>query len=204
MVGPGADLVREVMKRAGLQSDVKIYPWPRAYALAQTQANVLIFSLGRTPEREMKFKWVGEILNARFRFIKLKSRTDIALKTLDDARQYSIGVTNEDITHQFLIKKGFPAGHLDLASDTDMNINKLLAGRMDLMMGSASNVSSLCTHDPTICDRTETALMVDEMNTSLYMAFSNATSDEIVERVRKAYGSIRADGTYERIMRAVR
>lgn len=204
VAGPGADLVREVLRRAGLDYDMKIYPWPRAYMMAQTQSNILIFSMARTKEREDKFKWVGEVLPVEYRFIKLKTRTDIGIRNFDDARKYSIGVINQDVSHRFLIMKDFPSNKLDIASSSDLNVEKLLRGRTDLIIGSASNPHSLCVSDPGICDKLETAFNIDEMKTSLYMAFSEATPDEIVLRARNAYDAIRIDGTWDRIMKNAR
>ena len=204
VVGPGADLVREVLRRADLQHDMHIYPWSRAYSMALAQENILIFAIGRTLERERKFKWVGEIVNAKFSFYKLKSRTDITLKKLDDARNYSTGVTYQDITHQFLVQKGFSPAKLDLANDSDQNFDKLLVHRMDLVFTSVSNVDVACARDASICGKIEQALAVDELNTPMYMAFSEATPDAIVARARKAYDSMRKDGTWARIMSKVK
>jgi len=201
VAGPGAKLVREVLRRAGLQYDLKIYPWPRACMMAQTQSNILIFSMARTREREDKFKWVGEVIPVEFRLIKLKSRTDITLRTLDDARKYSIGVINQDVAHRFFVKKGFLADKLDLAPNSDLNLEKLLLGRTDLMVASASNPRSICRHKPNACDKIDTVFKIDEMKTSLYMAFSEATPDSVVTRARHAYDTMRADGTWDRIMK---
>jgi polar amino acid transport system substrate-binding protein len=174
-------------------------PWPWRLA----QENVLIFSIGRSHEREHQFKWVGEIVEAKFRFYKLKSRADVNLKKLDDARKYSIGVTNQDITHQFLEHKEFAASKLDLASDSDRNIEKLLVGRMDVILSSISNIDAACEHDRTICDKLEPLMVVDELTTPMYMAFSAATSDAVVKRARKAYDAMRTDGTWTKIMSRV-
>ncbi len=204
VIGPGADLVREVLRRAGLSFEIKLFPWPRAYTLAEREPNVLIFSIGRTPEREDKFKWVGEIIATEYRFIKLKTRSDISIQTLDDARRYSIGVVKQDLTEQFLTARGFPASSLDAAIDFNQNLAKLLAGRTDLMVSSASDRKSICLRDASICERIDTAMLIDEMKTTLYMAFSNQTPDDTVARARAAYDSMRSDGTWKRIMGGVK
>jgi polar amino acid transport system substrate-binding protein len=204
VVGPGADLVREVLRRARVPYVMSVYPWPRAYAMAQHEPNVLIFSMARTTDREDKFKWVGEVISADYRLVRLKTRPDIKVDNLDDAKHYSIGVVNQDVAHHFLLEHGFPVSGLDVASDFEINVGKLLAGRTDLVVASESNPGTFCPRDPRICDRVETAYVIKEMRSSLFMAFSLQTPDSIVSDVRMAYEQMRADGTWSRIMAGVR
>lgn len=45
-----------------LPKDIELMPWPRAYATALEQKNVLIFTMGRTPEREAAgFRYIGPV-----------------------------------------------------------------------------------------------------------------------------------------------
>ncbi|MES2129385.1 MAG: transporter substrate-binding domain-containing protein [Pseudomonadota bacterium] len=200
IVGPAADLVRETLRRADLPFEVRLYPWPRAYAMAQIEPNVLIFSIARNDDREQQFKWVGEVYPAEFRFIKLKSRTDIVIKSLDDARKYSIGVINKDITHEFLAKRDFSLGQLDITANNDINFKKLVAGRLDLVLRSKRALDMLCLRDKAMCDKLETSYVVKEMKMSLWMAFSKNTPDDIVARARTSYNAVRADGSWNTIM----
>lgn len=42
----------------------------------------LRFSIGRNPDREEKFQWVGVIAPVKMYFFKLRGRDDIAIDTL--------------------------------------------------------------------------------------------------------------------------
>ena len=203
IVGAAAELVREMLRRADMPHELRLFPWARAYAMAQGEPNVMIFSMARTEEREPQFKWVGEVYPAEFRFVKLKSRTDIVITSLDDARKYSIGIINKDITHQFLLKHNFSPDKLDLTANNDINFKKVVAGRVDLVLRSKRALDMLCLRDKATCDKLETSYVVDEMKTSLWMAFSNATPDDIVARARASYNKLRADGSWHTIMRPV-
>lgn len=200
VAGAGADLVREVMLRANLPHTISILPWARAYAMAENQADVLIINLGRNADRENKFKWVGEIIPVEYRMVKLKSRKDIQIKSLDDARNLQIGVQNQDICHRYLLSKQFPASSLQVTSGYEQAFTKLLLERVDLVPRSNVGIRDFCEKSPQDCDKIETAYRLDDVNTSLYMAFSKQTSDEVVARARKAYEQIRADGTWQKIM----
>lgn len=203
VVGPAAELVRETLRRAALPHELRLYPWPRAYAMAELDPNVLIFTMARTKEREQKFKWVGEVYPAHFRFIKLKSRTDIAIKTLDDARKYTIGVINKDITQQFLVGRGFSLDKLDVTTNNELNFKKLEAGRVDMILRSKRALDMLCLRDRDMCEKMETSYVVNEMKTSLWMAFSKNTPDDVVARAHKAYDALRADGSWATIMQPI-
>src|ERR1051325_3562468 len=55
VAGPAADLVRETLRRADLPYELRLYPWPRAYAMAELQPNGLIFSMARSEDRRQQF-----------------------------------------------------------------------------------------------------------------------------------------------------
>jgi polar amino acid transport system substrate-binding protein len=40
---------------------MEVYPWVRAYKMAQTTPNVMLFSILLNPQRENLFKWVGAL-----------------------------------------------------------------------------------------------------------------------------------------------
>lgn len=89
----------ELLDLIGAEADVTmakaVLPWARAYERTSREKNTLIYSMVRTPEREPLFQWVGPISARRILLYKHHDRTDIVLKTLDDARPYRIGTTME-------------------------------------------------------------------------------------------------------------
>lgn len=199
-VGPGADLAREVLKRAGFEHTITIYPWARAYFMAQTEPNVMIISMARTPEREQDFKWVGEVAPVQYRLFKLKSRQDIRIKTLDDVKKFKIGVVSQDVAHLYLIHKRVPVSALQVTPSYSLAFKMLVAGRIDLVPRSQFGLKQFCEEAPADCGKIDSAYMMDEINSSLFMAFSKQTSDEVVNKTRKAYDQIRAEGTLATII----
>ena len=57
IVGPATDIVTDTIEQAGFSYDIKMLPWSRAYKVALTQKNTLIYSLARTADCEDKFHW---------------------------------------------------------------------------------------------------------------------------------------------------
>ena len=104
--GMATEVVEEVLKRARLDYKMAMYPWARAYQLAQDAPNVLIYSIGRSEQRESLFKWVDVIAPYDVYLYRLKSRTDIKATRLADVRHFKIGAVRDDVRAQYLEKEG--------------------------------------------------------------------------------------------------
>jgi len=50
--GSSTEVVREIMRRLNLPGEIQVLPWARAYQLALSQPNVVLFSTARTTERK--------------------------------------------------------------------------------------------------------------------------------------------------------
>ena len=62
--GVAYELLREMAKRVGHSGKVEIVPFARALNIAETEADVLCFSIGRNPTREALFQWVTPLLDS--------------------------------------------------------------------------------------------------------------------------------------------
>ncbi|MFY7866361.1 substrate-binding periplasmic protein [Roseateles sp.] len=193
VAGPATDILERVMEDAGIAAyDFKIYPWARAYDLALKQPNVLIYLIARTPEREARFKWVGELTRLDIDFYRLKSRPEIQLRSLAEARQYKVGVVRDDVRHQYLSLQGF--NKLLVESRLADNLRQLLGGRVDLVALTEADYVNLCKHEFAECAQLERVYRLEDLSTSLQAAFSVSTPDEVVERVRQSFDKLKARG----------
>lgn len=202
VVGEATMVVEEVLGRAKLDYTIKIYPWARSYKLALENKNVLIFPMSRTAERESLFKWVGELIPIKYYLIKLKERKDIQINSLEDAKQYRIGVVREDVRAKFLIEKGFEVKvhGLQLVTSNDQNIQKLLKKRIDLFPMSGIGFLPLCEKNNIDCSLLEKAYLLEELSTGLWLAYNLETSDDLVEKTAIQLNAIKQDGTYDKII----
>ena len=197
--GVSTELVKEVLKRAGIEAEFSCYPWARSYNKAQREANVLIYSIVKTKEREKMFKWISVLIPYEASLFKLKVRSDIQLKSLEEAKKYRIGGIIDDVKAQFLESKGFAKGNLFLVSRNEENVVLLFKKRIDLVAFddlTAKDIVSKAGYDFSLV---EEAFQLPFDGADLYMAFSLKTSDELVERCKKAFDSIVEDGTYQKI-----
>ena len=203
IVGISTEIVRAVLEKAGIAVNITVYPWARAYSMASEQENVLIYSIAKTQERENLFKWIGPLYPFTESLFKLKKRKDIAVHSLEDAKKYKIGVVREYAVHQMLRSQGFEDGkNLDAVSAQELNIKKLFKERVDMIVGSALDLSWRMKTQPDLppFEELEEAFALKEIFTEIYMAFGVKTSDEVVSQVRTAFEQLKAEGKIDNIL----
>ena len=198
VVGTATEVVELSLKQAGFADyQISLYPWARSYDMALKEPNVLIYLIARTPAREQQFKWAGEIMKIQYHFYRLKER-NVVVKTLADAKNYTIGVLRDDVRHQFLKEKSFTR-LVVLAQQADL-FRQLLSGQIDLIPLTEGDAASLCKEANVHCDSLEKIFTLDVLSTGLYMAYSNSTPDSVVERTKVAFEKLKAAGTIKNIM----
>jgi len=197
--GPANEIVEMTLKRAGFtETSINLYPWARAYDMALQEPNVLIYLIARTPARETQFRWVGEFLRVEYHLYKLRDQKDIVVRSLQDAKNYTIGVMRDDVRHQYLLTQGF--GKLVVSSQVSDNFKKLVNRQVQLMPLSETGVAQLCEDTGIPCANLEKVFTLDAMTTGLYMAYSKSTADDVVARTAAAFAKLKADGTVARLM----
>lgn len=197
--GSATDVVERVLQRAGLTDyRIGLYPWARAYDMARLQPNVLIYPMMRLPERETGFHWIGELARVTPIFYRLRSRPEVQVASLDDARRYAIGVVRGDSRALFLEGKGFM--RLVVSANDNDNFRKLLNGQIALLPMPEREARQRCHDLHVSCDEIEPAYTLHELSGGLYLAFSLDTPDDTVRRVREAFEQLKAEGTVERLV----
>lgn len=199
ITGFSTDVVRATLAEAKLQGEFQSLPWARAYATAQSEPSVLIYSIGRSPQREKLFKWVGVIAPTQYYLFSLPQR-NLRLARLEDAKEYQIATVNEDVGEQYLIAKGFSKGqNLQSSVKYELNYEKLKRNRVDLWIMSELTASFLVRQagdDPAVMLARSLAIN-DLGGDGYYMAFNLQTPEALVERMRKALATIKRNGTYD-------
>lgn len=199
VVGPATEVVEKTLQAAGLTDyQIRLYPWARAYDLALKEPDVLIFLIARTPAREPLFHWTAEIMKIQYHLYRLRDRTDVQVRSLDDAKSYVVGVIRDDVRHQYLQSKGF--ARLVLSAQWADNFNKLLTRQVDLVPLTEDDAATRCQQTHFDCKGLQRLLTLDEASTGLYMAYSRATAAAVVDRTRAAFDRLKADGTVRRLM----
>jgi polar amino acid transport system substrate-binding protein len=200
VAGPATEIVELALKRAGLTDyRVALYPWARAYDMALQEPDTLIYLIARTPARETQFKWAGEFMRIEYHLYKLRDRSEVVVRNLDDAKRYAVAVMRDDVRQQYLHSRGFDK--LVVSARNSDSLRMLLDRKVHLLPLPESDVARFCKEagvDPAALQK---VLTLDEMTTGIYMAYSRGTSDEVVKRTRAAFDKLKSDGTVTRLMR---
>ncbi len=193
--GTATEIVRATLVRAGLNYNIKVYPWARAYHMSLNNENILIFAITKTDERLPLFKWVSPVSPGDNNyFYKLKTRKDIIINSLEEAKKYSVGANRASYKHQLLIKHKFPKIHPNV--HMKYSIKQLFFSRIDLVLSDSQSMIADMKEIGKPLDQIEEAFLV--YTNYNYMAFSLRTSDAIVKRVKKAYNLLVEEGKISR------
>ncbi|WP_028535623.1 substrate-binding periplasmic protein [Paludibacterium yongneupense] len=193
--GFSVDIVREIMARTKDRGVIKIIPWPRSYKLLSTEPNVVLFSMARTPLRELQFQWVGPLsFSKSLLYVRRDSKR--AINTLDDARKLNgIAVMADDSKTQFLESQHFT--NLNVSTSWGVLYHKVQAGRMDAL--ADTNLDFPIKARAEGFNPVELKPVFELFETDLYIGFSKSTPPDIVHNWQVALDSIKRDGTFFRL-----
>jgi polar amino acid transport system substrate-binding protein len=194
IIGFATDKIRAIMERAGVDYDIEILPWKRAYLLARTQANTCVYSTTRVPDRESTFKWIGPTHENDWTLFGRADR-DYGISTLEDARKYRIGAYNGDVRSDALIAQGFI---VDTVRDKLSNPRKLLVNRIDLWASSVRVGSALVAENGW---SGQIVPVLTFKRTDLYLACHRSVPDALVRKMNAALRAMNSEGVSAAIER---
>lgn len=198
--GLATEIVEAVFAHSGLQAEVRMYSWARAYKHALNSKNVAIFSLARTVEREHLFLWVGEVVDYEVYLYRRADRTDIQIHQLQDAQKYTFGGVYDDVKQDYLVRNGFELGsQVQLVKDEQTNLRKLYNRRIDLMPSEPHAFQYLLGKQGYEHSMFEKAFMVEGISSKLYFALSKASDQAIYLRLKASYQFLRESGVFAQI-----
>lgn len=194
--GLSTELVHEILNRAQVDYQIKVFPWARAYRMAQDTPNTAIYSMGRNEEREKLFKWVGLLVNREVFLYKLKGRPEIRAGSLQDLKPYRLGGIRDGARTMYLRKEGLT---VEEATDDASNIKKLQTRRIDAFPIDEPNLVYLSQNSGVDFDSMERLIKLEKMSGGLYLAFSLSTDDDTVDKCRAALEAMVKDGSFQKI-----
>ncbi len=197
--GIATEVVQAILKEAGFEPEIEVYPWNRAYQNALINDNSLIYTINRTKKRESLFKWIGPILAKKTYLYKLKSRTDIKIASYDDAQKYTTAVILGHSLTTRLIEKGFQEGkELIVTPGKNVQIKVFLKGRSDLITGNQYTIYQSLKSEGHSMEKVEPALFISSKG--YYLGANINIDDEIIERLRRANAKVQASGLVDEIV----
>lgn len=110
VAGSSFKIVAELLKRANIQSPTEVLPWARAFRIASTEPNVIIFSITRSEERENQFHWLLKLHTLNHSFYALKGRPELDVSSTEDLLSRSVVAVTNSYEANALKEFGFTEG----------------------------------------------------------------------------------------------
>jgi polar amino acid transport system substrate-binding protein len=197
--GLATELVRLIFLEAGLEPQFEIYPWNRAYRKVLNTQESFIYTINRTREREPLFKWIGPILHKNVYLYRLKSRNDIEISTLEDAKKYTTSVILGHSLTQWFYDQGFRDGkELTVTPNKEVQVRFFLKGRCDLITGNEYTIHASLHGEGRSLDDVVPAVFIS--SGGYYIGANPAVSDEIVAKLQAASNTIQQSGIVDNIV----
>lgn len=192
LTGVATQVVQEITRRLGIQDNIEVVPWARGYERLSSEANIVLFSTARTPERESLFHWVGPIYSFRLGFYARKADAR-HIGSLQAAKNIgAIASYRDDYREQILKSLGFT--NLDSSNSLQSCVRKLMSGRVDLWFSDNIGVPKVASEAG--IDPEEIEEVFTYIQSSSYIAISKQTPLTVVHQWQKTLDEMKADGTF--------
>ena len=187
------ELVREMAGRVGHSGRIEFMPWTRAQEIALAEPNTGILALTRSPEREAGYSWIARILEDD---LVLVGGAGVDVSDLDKVKDRPVGVLRHSGAEALLRERGFtrivPASEewLNAQKMRDRLVDAWVAPRLMVLYGYREVGGDV------------TALNIGQIvrRSEIYLAGSRSLPAAEIERWKKAFAGLQADGTVERIV----
>jgi len=139
--GISTEILKKIIKNSTISiNKIEILPWKRAYNKVLSNKNTVLYSAGRSLQREHLFAWVGPIASIRVGVVAKKS-SKFDISKIADFKSYKIGTITKSFVEQKLLKKGVNKSNLDSFISIESQVRKLVSDRVDMV---AFSIPAIC------------------------------------------------------------
>jgi polar amino acid transport system substrate-binding protein len=196
--GPGRgmihDAVVEMARRVGHSGRIEYMPWFRAQEIAQTEANVGILALTRSPEREDKYLWMVKVLSDD---LVLVGAPGVDVSDLSKVKDRPVGVLSNSGAEALL--RGLGLSKVSPQREEWMNAKRLKDRRIDAWLAPRSMVIHAVREVRGNLDVLQFGQVV--RGSELYLAASKGLPEAEARKWQAAFAAMQADGTMAAIRR---
>lgn len=191
------EVVREAGRRAGIPLEFTFLPWLRAQREVQSNKDVLIIPFTRTPDREAQYQWVAPVLEFHTVLVTLADPP----ASIEEARKLVVGYVRGTSFKDEADQARFP--HVEETNDDVTNAKKLKLGRIGLWM--TTDLMALGVYREAGFDPAELKYgpKLGPVKIS-YVAASRDFPKETARRIADAINQMKADGSYQAIVKRYR
>ncbi|SFW57584.1 polar amino acid transport system substrate-binding protein [Pseudomonas sp. NFACC19-2] len=198
ITGMATEVVRAIMALTGDHFEIRMRPSMRASRVLQTQPRTIMYSMFRTPERESLFKWVGPIAEESIYPYQLAAAAQ-PIHTLEQLLHAPrITTRHAGLVPTMLASMGFD--NLDMSATESRQLYRmLLAGRTEVIIGDTDAGVAYYSRQLGIAPGTLKRVPIELYRSSLYIAFSCDSDDDLVANWARALEHLRDTGELARI-----
>lgn len=191
--GISVDIVNAVIDDLGLSSKIRLLPWARAFQTGKTTPNIVLFTAGKTKEREdLGFRFIGPIVSRNHAIMQLttsQQRID-SLEQLKHSK-LALGGILGDWRTIYLENQNIT---IDSTAKTMLhNFRKLKNRRLDFVIASDLELLGLKVQAGNEIPDVSFAYIFT--NAPSYMMISSGTSDETYKALSNSFEKLQRNGT---------
>ncbi|CAN5717531.1 ABC transporter substrate-binding protein [soil metagenome] len=193
--GMAVELVQALQARVGSTQAIQLVPWARWYKALLEEPNVLLFSVGRSEEREKLMTLLGPIAISSTALYTRKGRATALQHQTSPLQSLRVGAYRASIFADTAKKHGF--NNLELAATPQIIATMLFAKRFDLWVEGSLVVSSVLKDIGHTADDVEKVQVLESLE--LYLAFSTQTPASLIKTWEDALRNMKRDGSFAKI-----
>lgn len=199
--GVSTQIVLATLQQARVESRIEVYPWARAFYIASSTPNVLIYNMARTPEREQEFHWIGPVANYRLGLVRLTERTDLQPNHIKDLGSAVIAVQRGDFATLYLQQQGMRIGkELQLSADILESWRLLMKGKVDYVIDDKAALALMERQLSQPEGSTRFVLAIPALEQWTYLAASKGTDPQVVKKLQQAHLQVQKSQLYKNVM----
>ena len=176
------DISNGILQEAKIEQQILAAPWERILKEASSKANVMIFALARTPEREEQFHWITPLTSMVVGIFSLDAPNKLAKQLNELDLTQSIGVLDGDFRHSLLIQAG--ASNIVVLDNWTQGTQMLLDGDIRNLFMSSIGIQLTCQVLQRDCKHVKLILTYKQVTS--YVALSKGTDVETITALTQA------------------
>ncbi|HDQ13713.1 MAG TPA: transporter substrate-binding domain-containing protein [Sediminispirochaeta sp.] len=200
--GISTEILQQILSRLDLDWQIEFMPWSMAYSMATKQANILLYSMLRTPEREKQFHWVGPLFTDTMAVYKRRDKQELRASNIEELRAHTIGAIRENYDSQYFGKQGFVEGkNMILVDSQEENISNLASGKVEAISLTASQFHSQMKAMGLAAEDYTALFELSDVSNDIYLVFSLQTPTELVKKFREALKVVKQGRGYSKLLK---
>lgn len=195
--GLTVELAQHIQRRLGRADPIEIIPWARANTLAMLEANIMLLSIVRTPEREQRLILVGPVMVVYISAFAVKERAAELRGMGDGIYKLRGGARRGSIFAERARSAGYNVTDEPVSSEVAARM--LMQHRFDLWFDDEEVVGPALERAGRARGDVELVRRLSE--NQAYFAFSKGTAPATINAWDAALRDMKRDGSFQKIYR---